>query len=291
MASFRISAFADEASDTLPGQIAALKRNGIGYIEPRNVNGNLIKKTDAELYEIAGMLAEASIGVSSLGSPIGKFNIDEDFDLHLQDYRRALRACEILGTKNMRIFSFFVPQERLAECRDEVMRRMSVLLEMADKAGVTLCHENESKIYGQNPDEVADLLTSLPSLRGIFDAANYVMNDCDPIRGIEATLPSLEYLHVKDALSAKKSIVPAGTGDGCYAEVLRRVDATTDRTLFLTLEPHLHVFEAYKRIDSHQLKNELVFASADEAFDHAASALKKLLTELNYHEENGLWKK
>ena len=117
------------------------------------------------------------------------------------------------------------------------------------------------------------------------------MNDCDPLRGIEATLPSLEYLHVKDALSAKKSIVPAGTGDGCYAEVLRRVDATTDHTLFLTLEPHLHVFEAYKRIDSHQLKNELVFASADEAFDHAASALKKLLTELNYHEENGLWKK
>ena len=87
MASFRISAFADEASDTLPGQIAALKRNGIGYIEPRNVNGNLIKKTDAELYEIAGMLAEASIGVSSLGSPIGKFNIDEDFDLHLELHR------------------------------------------------------------------------------------------------------------------------------------------------------------------------------------------------------------
>ena len=291
MASFRISAFADEASDKLEGQIAALKRNGIGYIEPRNASGNIIQKTDEELYAIAKALSDASIGVSSLGSPIGKFKIDEDFEIHLQDYHRALRACEILGTKNMRIFSFFVPQERLAECRDEVMRRMSVLLEMADKAGVTLCHENESKIYGQNPDEVADLLTSLPSLKGIFDAANYVMNDCDPIRGIEATLPSMEYLHVKDALAEKKSIVPAGMGDGCYAEVLRRVDAATDDTVFLTLEPHLHVFEAYKRIDSHQLKNELSFETPDEAFDYAASSLKKLLTELHYHEENGLWKK
>ena len=291
MASFIISAFADEASDNLQGQIAALKRNGIGYIEPRNASGNIIKKTDAELYEIAEALANASIGVSSLGSPIGKFNIDDDFDLHLQDYTRALRACEILGTKNMRIFSFFVPQERLLECRDEVLRRMSVLLEMAVKAGVTLCHENESKIYGQNPDEVADLLGALPSLKGIFDAANYVMNDCDPIRGFEATLPSLEYLHVKDALADKKSIVPVGMGDGCYAEILRRVDAATDRTVFLTLEPHLHVFEAYRRIDSHQLKNELTFESSDEAFDYAASALKNLLIKLDYHEENGLWKK
>ena len=291
MASFRISAFADEASDNLPGQIAALKRNGLGYIEPRNASGNIIKKSDAELYEIAQTLADASIGVSSLGSPIGKFNIDDDFDLHLKDYQRALRACQILGTKNMRIFSFFVDQARLKECRDEVLRRMSILLEMADKEGITLCHENESKIYGQNPEEVADLLGALPALKGIFDAANYVMNDCDSICGIEATLPSLEYLHVKDAIADKKSIVPAGMGDGHYDEVIRRVDKATDRTVFLTLEPHLHVFEAYKRIDSHQLKNELSFESSDEAFDFAAASLKKLLTNIGYHEENGLWKK
>ena len=291
MASFQISAFADEASDELSHQIEALKRNRLHYIEPRNASGNIIKKSDAELYEIANALADASIGVSSLGSPIGKFKIDDDFDLHLAEFDRALRACEILGTKNMRIFSFFVPQERLAECRDEVLRRMQILLERADKRGITLCHENESKIYGQNPDEVADLLLALPALKGIFDAANYVMNDCDPIRGIEATLPSLEYLHVKDALREKKSIVPVGMGDGCYAEVLRRVDATTDRTVFLTVEPHLHVFEAYRRIDSHTLKNELTFQSADEAFDYAVSALKKILTKLGYQEENGLWKK
>ena len=43
MASFRISAFADEASDKLEGQILALKRNGIGYIEPRNASGNNIE--------------------------------------------------------------------------------------------------------------------------------------------------------------------------------------------------------------------------------------------------------
>ena len=44
MAQFIISAFADEASDLLDGQIAALKRNGLCLIEPRSVNGNMVDK-------------------------------------------------------------------------------------------------------------------------------------------------------------------------------------------------------------------------------------------------------
>lgn len=292
MAQFLISAFADETSDDLGHQIEALKRNGLGYIEPRNANGNIIKKTDDELEAIARQLQEAGIKVSSLGSPIGKFDIDKDFEIHLADFRRALRACEILGTKNMRMFSFFVPQDRLAECRDEVLRRMSILLAEAEKAGITLCHENESKIYGQNPDEVRDLLTSLPALRGIFDAANYVMNDQDPIAGIEATLPSLEYLHIKDARFDEKCIVPCGMGDGQYEEVLRRVDAATDATVYLTIEPHLHIFQAYQRIDSHKLKTGIEFENSDDAFDCAVSHLKETLKKLGFHEEdNKIWKK
>ena len=292
MAQFIISAFADETSDDLLHQIEALKRNGLAYIEPRNIDGNLIKKTDAELCEIAEALQKNGIGVSSLGSPIGKYNIDEDFEIHLADFRRALRACEILGTKNMRMFSFFVPQERLAEYRDEVMRRMTVLLEEAEKAGIMLCHENESKIYGQNPAEVRNLLTTLPKLRGVFDAANFVMNGQDPIEGIEATLSSLEYLHVKDAKYPEKYIVPAGMGDGRYEEVLRRVDAATDRTLFLTVEPHLFIFQAYSRIDSKALKTGITFDNSDDAFDCAVSHLKEMLTKLGYHEEeNKVWKK
>jgi sugar phosphate isomerase/epimerase len=292
MAQFLISAFADEANETLDGQIKALKRNGVRYIEPRNVNGDVIKKADEDLFAIAKQLDDNGIQVSSLGSPIGKYSIDKPFEDHLVDFRRALRACEILGTKNMRMFSFFVPQDRLEECRDEVMRRMNVLLEEADRAGITLCHENESKIYGQNPKEVEDLLTTLTGLRGIFDAANYVMNDQDPIAGIEATLPMLEYLHIKDARFAEKCIVPCGMGDGQYEEVLRRVDAATDRTVFLTVEPHLFEFKAYARIDDKELKTALDFQNSDDAFDCAVSNLKKTLTKLGFNEEeNKIWKK
>ncbi|MBO4308623.1 MAG: sugar phosphate isomerase/epimerase [Clostridia bacterium] len=291
MANFILSAFADEASGTLEGQIDALKRNGIRWIEPRNVNGSLVEKTDAEFATIGAVFKTAGIRVSSLGSPIGKYDIDKPFEDHLQTFRRALRACEILGTRRMRMFSFFVPQDRLAECRNEVLRRLRVLLDEAKAAGVTLCHENESRIYGQNPAEVRDLLTSLPDLRGVFDPANYVMNDQDPIEGIEAMLPSLEYLHIKDAIMAKKSIVPCGHGDGQIAEVLRRVDTARDGTVFLSVEPHLHIFDAYRQIDAHELKNEYSFETADEAFDYAVTSLKETLQKIGYHEEDGIWKK
>lgn len=293
MAKFYISAFADEASEDLALQIEALKRNGLRFIEPRNADGNIVKKTDEEIEVIAKTLREAGISVSSLGSPIGKVNIDEPFEEHLEKFRRAIKACHILGTKNMRMFSFYVPADRLEECRDEVIRRIKIMLEEAKKEGITLCHENESKIYGQNPREVRDLLTTLPELRGVFDAANYVMNDQDPIEGIEATLPSIEYLHIKDASSAVKAMTPAGLGDGHYREVLKMVDEACDKTMFLTVEPHLHTFQAFKNIDVHdKLDTVMTFENSDVAFDTAVTYLKNILTELGFKEdENKLWTK
>lgn len=292
MAQFLISAFADEASDVLDGQIRALVRNGLRCIEPRNIEGNIIEKTDEELVTIHQKLEQSGITLSALGSPIGKFDIDGDFDAYLAVFRRALVACKLLGAHRMRMFSFFVPQGRLKECRAEVLRRLRVLLAEAEREGILLCHENESKIYGQNPPEVADLLRELPGLCGVFDAANYVMNDQDPIAGLEATLPRLEYLHMKDALRAEKAIVPVGMGDGCYEEVLRRVDASTDRTVYLTVEPHLHIFQAYQKIDSHRLKTGISFDNSDDAFDCAVTAVKQLLAKIGFHEgENRIWKK
>ena len=137
MAQFIISAFADEASASLEGQIAALKRNGLCLIEPRSINGNMVDKTDEELTEIANELKKNGILVSSLGSPIGKYPIDEPIEAHMKTFERALAACKILGTDRMRIFSFYVTPDRLAECRDEVMRRMRMMLDRAKEEGIS----------------------------------------------------------------------------------------------------------------------------------------------------------
>ncbi len=292
MAQFLISAFADEVSPDLEKQIDALNRNGIAYLEPRNIAGGILKRTEEELYAIRARLDEAGIGLSSLGSPIGKYKITEDFEPHLQEFRKAIKACKILGTHRMRIFSFFVDTPDLAKYRDEVHRRMAIMLDEAEKEGILLCHENEADIYGQNPPEVIDLLTTHPRLKGIFDAANFVREGQDPIEGIDATLPSLEYVHVKDANASDRKLMPVGMGDGRYEEVLQKVDAAYDGIVFLTLEPHLFIFDAYKSIDSHQLKVGMLYESPDAAFDAAATHLKNMLTKLGYHEEeNKLWKK
>ena len=293
MARFTFSAFADEAGDSLAEQLKALKDNGINYIEPRKINGKgILALTEDELYEIKAELDKNGIKVNSLGSPIGKYDIDAPLEEHLSDLKKAFTACKILGTDKIRMFSFFVPKERLTECRDEVIRRLTVMADMAEAEGITLCHENDSKIYGEMPREVLDILTSVPKLGAIFDPANYRMNDADVIAGINATFTNLAYLHIKDAIYDSQTIVPAGEGEGRIAEIIDMVDAHTDSLVYLTLEPHLHIFGAYKDIDEHELKGKYKFSTNREAFDFAVNALEALLKKNGYvKDENAVWKK
>lgn len=293
MAEFVLSAFADEAGDSLDEQIAALKENGIRYIEPRNIDKTgVIDHTEESLANIKARLDENGIKVGSLGSPIGKYDITADFDTYMTTFEKALRACEILGTDKMRMFSFFVSQDELKKHRDEVMRRLNAMVKIANERGITLCHENESKIYGQMPAEVDDIINSVDGIKAIFDPANYRMNNGDVMAGIVATLKSFAYLHIKDAHYESQTILPAGEGEGRIADVINIVNERVSGEVMLTLEPHLSVFHAYASIDEHELKGKYNFENTRDAFDFAANALKKLLTENGYREdENGRWKK
>ncbi len=293
MARFAFSAFADEAGVSLDEQIAALLANGIHYIEPRNIGGkSIIDFSDEEILEIKAKLDANGIKVGSVGSPIGKYPITDDFDAYIPKVKRTVEIAKLLGTKYIRIFSFFVNQDELSTYRDEVIRRMKAMVAIAEAEGVVLCHENESKIYGQMPAEVRDVLASVPGLGGIFDAANYRMNNGDTMEGIGATLINLKYLHIKDAIYDKQTIVPAGEGEGRIGDVIDIVNGHTDELVYLTLEPHLHAFLAYKQIDEHELKGMHSFENGRDAFDFAVKALEKLLTEHGYgKDENGIWKK
>ena len=149
MAKFVLSAFADEAGNSAQEQIKALVENEISYIEPRNIDGKgILTLTDEELRSFKSKLDENGIRVNSLGSPIGKYPIDKPLEDHLVDLKKAFNACKLLKTDKIRMFSFFVEQNALKENRDEVVRRLQVMAEMADKEGILLCHENESRIFG-----------------------------------------------------------------------------------------------------------------------------------------------
>ncbi len=291
MAKFILSAFADEAASSLDGQISALRENGIYHIEPRNIDGKgILEYTEAELQEIKRKLDENGIKVGSLGSPIGKYKIEDDFVPHFTLFKKALSAAEILGSENIRMFSFFIPEGERAKYKGEVISRLTKMTEEAKKRGINLCHENEAKIYGEAPAEVAEILKSVPELYAIFDPANYRMAGCDVISGIEASFINFKYMHVKDAIYEEQMIVPAGEGEGKIAEIINLIDEKVDGDVYLTLEPHLHIFDAYKTIDEHELRGKYKFNSNLEAFGFAASSLKKLLIENGYTEgEDKKW--
>ena len=46
--------------------------------------------------------------MSSIGSPIGKIFIDEDFPPHLERMRHAAEVAHFFGAPYIRIFSFFL---------------------------------------------------------------------------------------------------------------------------------------------------------------------------------------
>ena len=277
----KISAFADEISDNFVEQLEGLKANNIKYIEVRGVNGkNISALSHDEMVEAKRLLDKYEIKVSSIGSPIGKFDIDGDFEVHLKVYKNILAAAKILDAKYIRIFSFFLPKEDrkgdgYKKHRDEVIARLEKLVELADEQQVTLCHENESDIYGQSPTACLDLMKHFNGrIKFVFDHANFIVGGFTPYPDAYNMLSEyIEYLHIKDA--SGEGIMPAGLGDGKIKETLADLYANGFDN-YLTVEPHLSVFTGLDELGgSDKVKNK--FKTKEEAFKVAVESLRAIL--------------
>lgn len=114
MTQFTLSAFADEASPELDRQIAALHRKHIPLMEIRGVDGKgILDLTDEELDVIEKKLAAGNIGISAIGSPIGKIGIEDDFAPHFEKFKRAVEIAKKLHTTRIRMFSFYIPEGKI----------------------------------------------------------------------------------------------------------------------------------------------------------------------------------
>ena len=296
MASFIVSAFSDEASGHLDEQIRALRENGIRYMEIRNVDGKTpTEMTAEELDAIRRKLDENGIAVSSIGSSLGKYNMDADRNDVRRAVENAVRAAHILGARYIRLFSYYMKPEEYDRNREVVMERMQEMIDYIRQNDIIPCHENESGIYGQNPDRVADLLASVDGLCGVFDAANYIAHGCDVMEGFLATLPVLEYIHVKDAIRKEdggRYIMPCGEGEGRYAEIFDLADKAIDGPVFLTVEPHLMEFAGYANMDKLELKGIHTYKDNMEAFAAAVNALHAALKKIGFKKgDNFVWKR
>ena len=238
-----LSGFVDEISNDFSEQCSVAAGLGLRYLEVRSAWGvNILDLDDNQLSRMQSIMAEHALKVSSIGSPIGKIFIDEDFGPHLDRMRHAAEVARLLGAPYIRIFSFFLrPGSLPADHRDEVLRRMRALTEVAEQAGVVLLHENEKEIYGDTPERCLDIVTSVgsPHLRLAWDPANFVQVGVSPFtQGYAMLRPHVEYIQIKDALAVDGTVVVAGAGDG---EVVATIRALRDDGFdgFFSLEPHL----------------------------------------------------
>lgn len=245
---FTISAFADEISPDPKVQIDVLKASGVHHIEFRSILGtNVLALSDLQINEFDALLKANKFALSAIGSPIGKIKIDDPFAPHLEKFQRAIDLAKKLGTRNIRIFSFYPPDNfngDWAPHRTEVLSRLDQLCSIAEKNRVRLVHENEHRIYGDSPDRVIDLMTHLRASYGpevvgaAYDAANFVFCGYDPWEGWLKSREWVVHLHIKDWKTGEAHGSIPGEGHGRIRE------STADAfqrgySGFATMEPHL----------------------------------------------------
>ena len=274
LSSCPVSCFADEIAESLDRQIEVLSRLGISYVELRSADGiNVSDFTMNFAKEVKKKLDQANIRISAIGSPIGKIGIDDDFDAHLQKLSHTEQMADIFETPYIRMFSFYIPENyAAADCRSEVLFRTEAMIAEAAHNNITLLHENEKGIYGDNASRCLDLMQQFAGkhFSCTFDFANFIQCSQDPLEAYEMLSPYISYVHVKDALFANREVVPAGTGDGHLPEIFQKLDASGYHG-FLSLEPHLANFSGLAALEHNaairtENNTEKAFCVAWEAF-------------------------
>ena len=280
MANIKLSAFSDEYTDRFEDQLAGMRRFGIDHIELRHADGkNVSVLTEREVSEIRKKTEYFGIGVSAIGSPLGKITLDGDMDAHMETARRVFETANALGTRFVRVFSFYAPAgKEISEMRGEVLDALERLVLLARSHGVTLCHENEAKIYGDTPARCRALLDHFGGeLKCVFDMGNFVLENVDPYPEAYALLQGdIAYFHIKDALCAG-AIVPPGRGEARIAEILAAHKRYAKEDFFVSLEPHLQLFSGLNALVGRSFENPYRYADAQSAFADAVRKFKELI--------------
>ena len=270
--SINLCAFADEACTSLEGQIKALKENNINLLEIRGVDGkNISELTTAEVYDVKNRLDNEGIAVWSIGSPIGKININEVNSRYFDLYYRMLETADILKVSNFRVFSFYGVEDE-----QKMLEYLNKFVIKAAEHDILLCHENEKDIYGDVLERCLFIHEKLPALKAVFDPANFIQCGVDVLPAWQKLASYTKYLHVKDALP-NGTIVPAGHGIGGLKTI---IDDFKQKGGVLTIEPHLHIFEGLKELEhEHNASeiNEYTYPDGPTAFATAVKAAKNLL--------------
>ena len=284
----RISAFGDEIAVDFEEQLRVLQRLNIRLIDIRAAWGvNCAQFTDEHLRRIKALCAGYGIEVSCMGSPIGKSPIADPIEIERKRLRQVGAVAQQLGTRNIRIFSFYPKGDVDEAAMQCAIERLGKLTDIAAALDLRLLLENEKGVVGDLPGNCLQIMQAIdsPHLRFIWDPANFVQ--CGAARHVDAWWgalhPAIGYIHIKDALlpapasqdyqdhGARSTVTVAGEGDGQVQQLLANLQSVGYQGV-LSLEPHL--LEA---------RHSSGFSGA-QGMEMAVTALRGLMAEVGIEE-------
>lgn len=277
----KISGFSDEISPDIDEQFKALDKLGIKYFEPRGINGkNISVLSDDEVDNLKKKMDKYNIKASSIGSPIGKVDLADDFDTHFKVFKNLVSVSKKLCVRYMRIFSFYHKGKEWSEQeRCLVFERLSKLISYARENEVVLLHENEKDIYGDTEERCLDLMENLScqNFRAVFDPANFVQCGVDTKRAYDLLSGYVDYFHIKDA-DENGRVVPSGHGIGNIEYLLSNM-FSRGYDGYLSIEPHLGSFEGLSDLE---LGDEMLNLShgGEGTFTLAFKSLSNILDKI-----------
>jgi len=243
----------DEVSPSLDEGLAFAREEGIGTVDLRVIDGrNVLALSRDELADAARRVRAAGLIVSCVCTPLLKWSPPgkaaqaqgDQFGFELGDraprdvYGQAFAAAEILGARNLRVFSYLAYDDYRV---DDLRGPVDELLALAEKFDMKLHVENEGVCNIAGFAELEALVTAYrhPRLRALPDIANAYRKSRPPSAAdLARLLPFADMLHIKDYANAAHRFVAIGEGDIPLATLLAATLPTREAPLTLTSETH-----------------------------------------------------
>ncbi|WP_168119048.1 sugar phosphate isomerase/epimerase family protein [Paenibacillus sp. HB172176] len=243
----RIGVISDEVSSNFIEALDWIVAEGLKFVELRVVNGtNIAAVSDEELCFVKQEVEKRKLQVTAIASPLFKCALDRSRPVstgdvfgqveetprqHQLKLPRLFKIAKALGTRNIRIFSFWREREP-SKYEAEIIRYLTEAAVMAQKENIMLLIENEDSCNGGSAREVANYVNKVnsPALRALWDPGNEVFSHNSPYpEGYHEVKDLLHHVHIKDAVTdsqtGKVMAVPVGQGVVPFAQQIKQLEA------------------------------------------------------------------
>lgn len=257
--------FADEVGFDLDTQLKAINEIGWQWIELREFTEGTLGSIDDETFKmVQEKLEAAGIGVNCYGSSIANgrkvASPKEDFEKSKKELLTAIPRMQILGTKQLRGFSF----QPVSECEfgsaeeKEIFGYLSELVKICEDNGILFLHENCGSYGGFSYQHTLRMLEKInsKSLSIVYDTGNclnhrdHTKEDPfavqDPWEFYSNIKEHISYVHIKDGIKIastkeRRNFIRTypGEGDGKVFEIIKDLLANGYDGGF-SIEPHMH---------------------------------------------------